>query len=231
MDDTVYIGANVVVGKDCTLGKHVVIHDDVVLGDGVKVGDFTVLGKRPMKAKRSAITTDEDLPPLRVGSNVMIGTGAIVYRGAEIEDQVLLADSCQVRERSRIGLETIIGRSVTVENQCRVGSRCKIETNAYITAYSTIEDDCFVAPMVTFTNDRFLGRTKKRFGSFKGAHLKRGSRVGANATLLPGITLGEDSLVAAGAIVTKDVAPKVLVMGCPAREIRPVDAEQLLENQ
>ena len=98
----------------------------------------------------------------------------------------------------------------------KIGKRCKLETESYITALSEIEDGCFIAPEVTFTNDNFLGRTKERFKFHKGVTVKRGGRIGANVTVLPGITIGADALVAAGSVVTRDVPDKKLVMGSPA---------------
>ncbi|WP_171253078.1 acyltransferase, partial [Acinetobacter baumannii] len=85
-----------------------------------------------------------------------------------------------------IGTQTIIGRGVAVENECEIGERCKIETNAYITAFSTIGDDVFIAPGVVTSNDNYMGRTEKRFSEFRGCIVENGGRVGANATLLPG---------------------------------------------
>ena len=112
-----------------------------------------------------------------------------------------------------------------------IGRKCKIETEAYITAFSTIEDYCFIAPEVTFTNDNFLGRTEERKKHFGGPTLKKGARIGANATILPNLVIGEDALVAAGSVVTKDVPPRMVVVGSPARAVRPVPEEQLIENQ
>ena len=120
---------------------------------------------------------------------------------------------------------------MTVENKVTIGARCKIETEAYITALSSIGEGCFIAPEVTFTNDNFLGRTKERFKHHKGVVLERGARVGANATFLPGIVVGADALVAAGAVVTKDVPARTIVRGAPARPVRDVPPEQLLDNQ
>ena len=130
-----------------------------------------------------------------------------------------------------IGDFTIIGRGVAVENRVKIGRKCKVETNAYICAFSVVEDFCFIAPMVTFTNDNFLGRTEERFRYHRGPWLKLGARIGANATLLPGITVGEDALVAAGSVVTRDIPPRKVVMGVPARIVRDVPEEQLIENQ
>lgn len=143
----------------------------------------------------------------------------------------MVADLASVRENVEIGEFTIVGRGVTIENKVRIGRRCKLETEAYITALSEIADGCFIAPEVTFTNDNFLGRTKERFKFHKGVTMKRGARIGANVTVLPGITIHEDALVAAGSVVTRDVPARKIVMGSPARVLRDVPQEQLLENQ
>jgi len=130
-----------------------------------------------------------------------------------------------------IGELTIVGRGVAVENRVKIGPRCKIETGAYVTAISEIGAGCFIAPMVTFTNDNFMGRTKERFKYHKGVTLKDGARVGANSTILPGIVLGEDAVVAAGSVVTRDVPARKIALGSPARVWREVPEDQLLENQ
>jgi acetyltransferase-like isoleucine patch superfamily enzyme len=184
-----------------------------------------------MKAALSAITLEQQLPPCIIEDGVILGTSVVVYRGCAIRKNVMIADLASVRENAEIGEFTIVGRGVTVENKVRIGKRCKLETEAYITALSEIEDGCFIAPEVTFTNDNFLGRTKERFKYHKGVTMKRGARIGANVTVLPGITIHEDALVAAGSIVTKDVPARKIVMGAPARVLRDVPFNQLLENQ
>jgi acetyltransferase-like isoleucine patch superfamily enzyme len=207
------------------------IHDDTVIGDDVVIGDFSVLGRKPVKAKRSATTQIVELPPLKLDNGVIVGSHVTIYRGATIGRSVLLADSSQVREKTNIEEETIIGRNVTVENGCFVGKRCKIETNAYITAFSHVGEGCFIAPMVTFTNDKYAGRGKSYNGTIRGPHLEQGVRIGANATILPGLTLHEDAMVAAGSVVTKDVEARKLVMGSPARIVRDVPKQEWWKNQ
>ena len=223
---------DVVIGDKVTVGHHVIIHSGVRIGDGCVINDGAILGKRPGKASLSATTGDpREYPPLSIGKAVTVGAGCILYVGAEIGDMVFFGDLATVREDVKIGEYSIIGRGATVENKVTIGLKCKIETEAYITAFSTIEDYCFIAPCVAFTNDNFLGRTEERKKHFGGPTLKRGARIGANATILPNLVIGEDAVVAAGSVVTKDVPPRVIVVGSPAKVLRPVPEEQLIENQ
>ena len=143
----------------------------------------------------------------------------------------MIADSAAVREDVTIGEYTIVGRSSTIENFSSIGKRCKLETNSYITAYSVIEDYCFIAPGVITTNDNFLGRTEERFKHFKGVTVRKGGRIGAGAVILPGLEIGQDAVVAAGAVVTKNVPPGVIFAGVPAKEFGKTPEEQLLKNQ
>jgi len=225
------VGANVKVGARCKIGHHVVIHEGTVVGDDVRIDDHAVLGKLPMKAANSATTKEQELPPLTVGDVCIVGTGVVLYRGAKIDAKVLMADLSTIRENVTIGRGTIVGRGVTVENFCTVGRYCKLESECYITAYSELEDRVFVAPGVVTSNDNYVGRTAERFKHFKGVTVRKGGRIGAGTVLLPGIVVGEDALVAAGSVVTKDVAPRTIVLGGPARVWREVPVEQLLENQ
>ncbi len=225
------IASTAKISDTAKIGNHVVIYEGSIIGENVWIDDHAVIGKMPMKASTSAVTKNEELEPAEIGDGCIIGTNTIIYRGAKIDKNCLIADQATIRENVGIGEKTIIGRGVAIENRCSIGSFCKIETNAYITALSTIEDHVFVAPNVTTSNDNYLGRTSERFKHFKGIIALKGSRIGAGATILPGITLGRDSLVAAGAVVTKDVEEKVIVAGVPAKRFREVPDEQLLENQ
>lgn len=225
----VVIGPNVVLGEGCKLGNGVVIHADTLIGNNVRVDDNSVIGKLPMQSSRSAVTKVAELDPCVVEDGCLIGALAVIYRGAEIGKSVMIADLATVREHVTIGTATIIGRGVAVENHVTIGARCKVETGAYVTALSSIGDDCFIAPEVTFTNDQFMGRTEKRFLFHKGVTMERGARIGANATILPGLTIGEDAVVGAGSVVTRNVPQRMTVFGSPARIMRPVPEEQLLE--
>ena len=225
------IGERVRIGRGCLLGHHVVIHDDTVIGDNVRIDDGTVIGKRQMRAANTAVTREEELPGAVIGDDGIIGTQVVIYRGCTIGRKVLVADLATIREQVTVGDFTIVGRGAAIENRCRIGRYVKLETNVYITAYSELEDRVFVAPCVATSNDNFVGRTEERFKHFKGVTVRKGGRIGVNATILPGLELGADCLVAAGAVVTRDVPARMIVAGVPARVLREVPAEQLLENQ
>ncbi len=231
------LGQNVVVmegarlGQNVTLGHNVVVHPGTILGEGVSVGDNSVLGRAPKPAKTSTVKRPAELAPLQVSDGTTIGSGVVLYAGTCIGADCLVADQSFIREKCTIGDRVIVGRGVTVENETTIGSDTKIQSQAYITAWMTIEDHVFIAPCVVTTNDNFMGRTADRFKVRKGPTIKRGARVGANTTLLPGITVGRESFVAAGSIVTRDVPDGTLVMGSPARPVRAVPEREFVDRQ
>lgn len=226
----VVIGADAKIGNGCRLGNHITIHDGTVIGDDCVIADFAFVGKRPTLSPRSTAKVTE-LEPLRVGAGSSIGSHTVVMAGSTLGERVIVADNAGIRERCTIGDDTVIGRNVTVENDTTIGARTKVQTGAYITAYVTIEEDVFVAPMVVTTNDNFMGRTEARFEHLKGCTIRRGARIGGGAHILPGVEVGAEAFVATGAVVTRNIEPATVVMGVPAKPVRDVPAEELLENQ
>jgi len=207
-----------------------VVYPGTVLGDGVRVLEHAVVGKQPVLSPRSTAKR-EPLPPAELGDGTVVSTGAIVFAGTRIGARVIVGDQSCVRERVELGDDVVVGRGVLVENDTTIGARTKLQAGAYVTAYSTLEDDVFVAPCVVTTNDNLMGRTERRHDLIAGPTIRRGARVGGGAILCPGIEIGEEAFVGAGAVVTKDVAPRMLVVGSPARVLRPVAEDELLENQ
>ena len=226
------IETDVVFGVGCRIGHHVVIHEGSKIGANVRIDDNAVLGKFPMSARRSKTTqAGRVIDPVEIGDDSIIGTGAIIYAGSKIGKGVLIADTASIREDVVIGDLTIIGRNVTIENRVSVGARCKIQTNVYICGYSEIGDDCFIAPCAATSNDNYTGRWKERTRYYKGVTVKNGGRIAVNATILPGKIIECDGLVGAGSVVTKDVSEGDIVCGNPAKLLRKVPENQLLENQ
>jgi acetyltransferase-like isoleucine patch superfamily enzyme len=205
------------------------VHQGTVLGDGVKVLEYAVVGKQPSLSPRSTASRDP-LPPAEIGDGTIVSTGAIVFAGTNVGARVILGDQSCVRERCAIGDDVVVGRGSLVENDTTIGSLTKIQADAYITAYSTLEDNVFIAPCVVTTNDNFMGRTEKRHELVKGPTIRRGARVGGGAILCPGVEIGEEAFVGAGAVVIRDVPARKLVVGNPARVLRDVNEDELLEN-
>ena len=220
------LGEGVELPEDAEFGGNVVVHAGTVLGAGVRLGDNCVVGKPATLSARST-APGGDLGGASLGAGVVVGAGAVVLAGARIAEGCVVADQAHVRERVEIGRDTVVGRAASIENDVRLGARVKLQTAAYITAWSVVEDDVFVAPGVLLTNDPTAGR-RGADQELRGAILRRACRLGGGAVLLPGVEVGEEAFVGAGAVVTRDVPARALVMGVPARVMRELAEEELL---
>ena len=206
-----------------------IVYEGTVLGEGVRVLEHAVVGKQPSLGAKSTARR-EPLPPAKIGDGTVISTGAIVFAGSTIGANCIVGDQSCIRERVELADDCVLGRGSLIENDTTVGTGPRIQAEAYITAYSTLEEDVFIAPCVVTTNDNFMGRTERRKELMKGPTIRRSARVGGGAILCPGIEVGEEAFVGAGAVVTKDVPPRTLVVGSPARVLRDVADNELREN-
>ena len=204
-----------------------IVYPGTVVGEGCRILDYAVVGKQPTLSPRSTAAREE-LPPLELGAGTLVSTGAVVFAGTTLGERVIVGDQACVRERCTIGDDVVIGRGSLVENDTEVGARTKIQADAYVTAYSLLEEDVFIAPCVVTANDNFMGRTERRHKLRRGPTIRRGARVGAAAVVLPGIEIGAEAFVGAGAVVLRNVAPRAVVVGNPARPIREVPEDELL---
>ncbi len=196
-------------------GAHVVVDTGTEIADRVVLGDAVVLGKAPRLAATSS-ARHEAPSPLRVGAGARVETGAVVFAGARLGEDAIVAEGAYVRERAEIGAGARIGPRAAIDNDVTIGARARIGAGAYVTAGSTVEEDVVVGPGVTTTNDDTMSRHPDDY-ELRGAALRRGCRVGARCVLVPGVEVGAGAVVDAGSVVTRDVAAGARVAGVPAR--------------
>lgn len=226
------VGPGATIGAGARLGAGVVVHGGSVIGAGCELQDGVVAGKPPKLARTSAAAGAAGAgagEPLRVADGAVLCAQAVVFAGATVGAGTIVGDQAYVRERAVLGERVLIGRGTCVDNDVRVGARSRVQTDVYLTAFSTLEEDVFVGPRVCMTNDSTMGRHPPGL-PLAGAVLRRACRVGGGVVLCPGVEIGEEAFVAAGAVVTADVPARGVVMGVPARTVRTVGDEDLLER-
>jgi acetyltransferase-like isoleucine patch superfamily enzyme len=219
------LGHDVELGTGVELGANVVIHSGTSIGNDCDIQDGAVLGKLPRLGRRSTAGQKEP-EPLVVEDGAVICAGAVVYRGARIGRGAIVGDQAQVRERASIGPGSVVGRGSGVENDVTIGADVLMQSNCFLAARTMVEDEVFIAPAVVMANDNAMGRHEPG-EVLHGPTLRRRCRVGIGAVLVPGVEIGEEAFVAAGAVVCADVAPRAVVMGVPARQSREVPDEDL----
>lgn len=229
MGQNVVILDNVHIGDNVYIGHNVVIHEDTKVGNGTFIDDGSILGRVPRSGALSRKKATKDLPPLEVGKDCVISAHVILYRGTKIGDEVMIGDFVSIREQNVIGDKSIIARLISTEPRTIIGKRVRTAAVTHLTSDMIIEDDAFIGSHISTTNDNKMGRGIT--GVYKGPHIKRGARIGSNATLLPGVVIGEEAVVAAGALVSRDVPARKVVMGVPAKVIRDVPKDELLPRR
>jgi acetyltransferase-like isoleucine patch superfamily enzyme len=157
-----------------------------------------------------------------MGSEVFIHPTAKVAETARLGDGTRVWVNVQIRENAVVGSRCILSKDVYVDHGVRIGDRCKVQNGVSIYHGVTIDDDVFVGPGAVFTNDR-VPRAFNAQWVVTPTRIERGASIGANATVICGVTIGEYAMVAAGSVVTADVPPFTLVMGVPARAVARID--------
>jgi len=213
------------IGGDVRFGAHVVVHEGTTIGAGCLIEDGAVVGKRPRLAAHSSAAGE--VGDLVIEEGVTVCAGAVLYAGSRIGGRAIVGDGASVRERSVIGEATVVGRGSAVDHDVVVGARVRIQTGVYVTGGSVVEDDVFIGPGVVTTNDHTMARHPAD-APLDGVVLRRGCRVGGGAVICPGVEIGEEAFVAAGAVVTRDVPARAVAMGVPARVVRSVPDADLL---
>jgi acetyltransferase-like isoleucine patch superfamily enzyme len=197
-------------GRDpASLPSERTIFPNTVLGPNAEIGLFAVIGYAP----RGLAPAD---PDTIIGADVTIRSHAVIYAGNRIGDRVQIGHGALLRQFNVVGSDVSIGSSAIIEHHVTIGDRVRIHSGAFIPEYTLLEDDCWIGPRAVLTNAKYPANRHTK-ENLRGPVVRRGAKVGANATLLPGVVIGENALVGAGSVVTADVPANAVVVGNPAR--------------
>ncbi len=225
-------GKNITVGKGVTIGHNCIIEDNVVIGDEVYIDSNTIIRGNVYLGDNAFIASNcilgeygmefcserrREIRTLTIGKKALVRSGTIIYAGSEIGDEFQTGHNVTIREKCKIGSHVSIGTLSDVQGNCRIGNYVRMHSNVHIGQLSQIDDFVWIFPYVVLTNDPTPPSEQ-----FLGVHLKSFSVIATGAIILPGVEINHDSLVAAGAIVTKNVAPFAVVGGNPAKMISDV---------
>jgi len=218
----VVIEADVQIGNNVIIHPHVTIASGVIIGDGVEIFPGAYLGKEPKGAGATARKPVFDRQ-ISIGDNCAVGPNSIIYYDVKIGQNTLIGDNASIREKVRIGEFCILSRGVTVNYNTQIGDRTKIMDLTHITGNCEIGNDVFISVLVATTNDRAIGKLAYQEERIQGPKIENNVAIGAGANILPGVRIGTGSIVAAAAVVSKDILPGKMVAGNPARVIKTVN--------
>ncbi len=228
IDPSARIAPTVRILGDVSIGKGAVIHDfvtlypEVEIGNGVEIFEGSVIGRPPRGTKAVSRSVPGEMRPARIGDGCVISSHAVIYTDVEIGKETLVGDGASILDRCRIGSHCVIGRSVTMYYNVTIGDYTKIMDSTNITGNMKIGSHVFISALVSTTNDNSMGAGGYDENKIVGPTIEDYASIGAGANILPGRIVGHGSMVGAGAVVTKDVPPKKLVMGIPAKVIKDV---------
>jgi acetyltransferase-like isoleucine patch superfamily enzyme len=178
------------------------------------MGDFVVVGEPPRGRKPGELET-------RIGAGAVIRSHTVIYAGNRIGHNFQTGHGVLIREENEIGDDVSIGSHSVVEHHVKIANGVRLHSNVFVPEFSVLEEGCWLGPNVVVTNARYP-RSHNVKEQLQGATIKRRAKIGANATLLPGVVIGENALVGAGAVVVEDVPPNAVVVGNPARVVKSV---------
>lgn len=235
------IGNNVCFAEDTLIGNNVTIANNVTFYPGVTVGDNchifdnAVIGRLPLSAGNNNLPVTRSYLPLQIGAGTVLGCNVVLYTGVTIGQRVLICEHSVIREGCVLADDVVLARAVMLNYNVRIGARSRVMDCVEFPGNDVIEEDVFISPHVTMVTDEniYLTRFKLADLNIKGHTIRRNAVIGTNASLMPGVEVGEGAFVASGAVVTRNVDPWTIVAGVPARLFRqiPDDWRQPVENR
>ncbi len=187
---------------------NIVIYPNVSIDDGARIDPFVILGRPPEGASVGQFAT-------RLGQNAVIRSHTVIYAGAVIGDGFQSGHHALIREHCRLGDGCSVGSGSVVEFSVKMGNGVRLHSMAFVPEYCVIADDCWIGPGAALTNAKYPASADAK-KNLRGVTLEKGAVIGARAVILPGLTIGENTLIGAGSVVTQDVAAGVVVAGNPA---------------
>lgn len=226
----VFIAPTAQIGEGCVIGEDVVIHHNVILypgtivGAGTEIFDGTIIGRPPKGAGNLVHKLETEFAPVEIGKDCVIGSNAVIYAANKIGNNVLIGDSASLREHCVLGDNVVFSRLCTANHRVTVKANAKILDATHLTSRTVVEEEVFVSTGVNTTNDNRMTIRGTEVGDANIIVMKKGCKIGAGATLLPNVKIGEKAIVGAGSVVTRDVEAGTTVMGIPAR-VRQIESE------
>lgn len=226
------IGQDVRIGEGVTLGHNCIIEDHVTLGagcyvdsntlirSGVTLGEDSLIGANCILGEYGMDFCQDRQPhehPLRIGASALIRSGSILYGGSVIGEHFQTGHQVTIREGTEIGNHVSVGTLSDIQGNCRLGNHVRLHSNVHIGQLSQVDDFVWIYPYVVLTNDPTPPSSE-----FAGVHVHPFAIVATGAIVMPGLDIGQDSLIGAGAIVTRSVRPYAVAVGNPAREVSDV---------
>ncbi|MCF0146572.1 MAG: N-acetyltransferase [Eubacterium sp.] len=232
--DNVSLGENVIISDDCHISSGCVIGDNVFLGKGVYVDYNCIIRGNVSIGENSVIGADcilgeytadwfsdhtKEMERLSIGSNSVIRSGSIIYSGSVIGDYFSTGHRVTIREKTVIGDHCSLGTLCDVQGRCSIGHYVRMHSNVHIGMASEIKNFVWIFPYTVLTND-----PTPPSEILDGVLVENFAVIATSSTILPGVTIHSDSLVAAGATVGKDVEKGTIVGGTPSKVISSIDS-------
>lgn len=234
-------GRSITLGKGVRIGEHSVIYDHVVLADDVILGRNVRINSNVRIGRGSVIEDNviigyqtltrvwrpgEKMDRTELGEEVLIRPNSLIYTGCKIGDRTKISHNVVIREMTTIGQNTSIGCLCKCEGYTTIGSYCSIHALTMISSFMTVEDYVFIGPCCTTINDYRIDYRREFNYDAKGPTIKFGARIASSATIMPGVVIGREALIGAGALVTKDVPDLKIAFGVPAKVVADVKEEE-----
>lgn len=194
---------------------------DLVLGEDILRDSDVILGYPTSRHIQSIRLT--------IGPHARIRSGSVIYVGSRLGSHLETGHHVIIREENTVGDRLRIWSNSVIDFGCTIGDGVRIHNNVYVAQWTVLEDGVFLGPGVSLANDMYPGQKWKP--PWQGPIIKRGAQIGVNSTILPGVVIGEGSLIGSGSVVTRDIPAGMLAYGNPARTIMTVEELQARRNR